>query len=1500
MLGPIRPDLPLGSQQELVLQDAWARSSILPPNQDAGHSHQSLRALRSIPRSLLGFLLDEEFGLRSDSDDLPSWIDPLLQPNRKDADQLNQYLNALTAWVVVLPRGSGASGIAGLSGILTIKDAETPAQEAAQRSDNESSDILTSDSETSSSDSSENLSSHDSVYSPEDASEFSSQPNPVNVAERPSRNGADVARERIRTQASLLNTEPELPPKGPKPLNKHQKPRLKDVLESLLGRVLDESIHLSWLRDNSNETLREIGWYLRPNLIESDMEQPKTVILPMLDGSTGVESLAVMSISQFACDAILYAPSGIEARENLLAAYEKLTSSLFDYDGVWDFAWWDGDRKIASRSVFQIPHPDARYGPKDLCLVVLAKVVEVLNVTCAHGVGEVLGIEPGVPYHRCGEHTCIEEESAIDVYQMRLVMLDTLLKYGKQPILRHIQPLESDAPKTDIDPIEFDLEDEAAYEAAYNSDETMYGLDVESMEGINEDSTVLSEWDRVPSNPPSSEEPDPLELRLEKSAARGLKIKPGHVKQILDAMGPPQATNLLPVHIEVAIGRHKRWMREILMNTVNAAIKQVAGTSEKFMESSTITFLLANRDEESQELIISILTDPRIRSVRLQAMLGLQAWSPTVYDQFLAPINVDSAGTIKYIGVYEILMVRPSHDSTASANFRYIGSGTAAQGLGERLLSHQKTFKLGKERIDQKRASQKTSSVLWVHSVGSMPGMERRFFCVGSFPRVEDDECLYLTKKLVLLLEGLHMVYQSSLTTHAHFRGHPFHGLSSRLLGKLRPIDMPKPSCEGTNVVLALTQSGKVMRKSFLTPAVVESFHNLVKDRENKLGSMRLRKPDILSIQEELSLPPTPYLTRRLWEIYESLNWTDENKLLRRCSSFQEACYVYRAVILYAEKRHLVTGPVDGFYMLDEQTLDFEPISHIAKSLAPLPDKERYTKAKARELWKSHMWGERVNLALSQANWDTLRVRACAKDDACQSGQSLADLIDGDPSIDLECLIAFQLQDVKQGILQEAITNSTWNQWGGWQAQEHPWSWTIKKEKVNPSTNRLIEQKPWRTVPEHVVSADVTDEPMPLDKSLDNILGELEDIDRLVADLSIDEEQHQQQQSLAQVAAVPQETEQQPALPNHRHTKTGFQLQTPFTRSSKTQNDESMQTGEEKQSEARFQQLLALQERNPTQLPPSHTDKENDQKLRDSYHRDLATRQASKLGMTVELAHELVKFLAESDLTRVRDQSHDLLSTIQNFITEKGLDRTHTGLNQAWFQAAKDENPLQLFAANLRGFRSDFWPEESRDEWLGIAVQVANEVGITECETWTPAPWTRFASRMTFLALQGLGFTTCKYPLSWQQGRRLFHTLLSGGGRVKQSNSRGMLQCPFCTTRVPELWESKKFQELSNHIKAEHPGQKVTCQFCRKSFEHLGPFVQHTCTKVIVHEGKKRNRRVDICQICCEEFQTPGLRLTTISDLQKHMEEAHGPLKCESCDREFKEPLHLDMHRCAG
>lgn len=256
ILGPIRPDVPLGSQQDLALQDTWTRSSVLPPNQDVAGYPIILRVLKSIPRNFLGFLLDEELGLRSDPNGLPSWIDPLLQPSHKDSDQLNNYFNAIMAWVLVLPRGSKADGAASGSETLTVKDAETPAQGAVRGSDNEGSDIPA-DWDPSSSDSSEHLSGDDSLYSPEDASEASSDEssgpaNPSHVSERPSRRGADLARERIRVWTSVLNAEHELLPKGPKPLNKHQKPRLKGVHQFLQGHISDDKVDLL-MRSTLNE-----------------------------------------------------------------------------------------------------------------------------------------------------------------------------------------------------------------------------------------------------------------------------------------------------------------------------------------------------------------------------------------------------------------------------------------------------------------------------------------------------------------------------------------------------------------------------------------------------------------------------------------------------------------------------------------------------------------------------------------------------------------------------------------------------------------------------------------------------------------------------------------------------------------------------------------------------------------------------------------------------------------------------------------------------------------------------------------------------------------------------------------------------------------------------------------------------------------------------------------------------------------------------------------------
>lgn len=122
----------------------------------------------------------------------------------------------------------------------------------------------------------------------------------------------------------------------------------------------------------------------------------------------------------------------------------------------------------------------------------------------------------------------------------------------------------------------------------------------------------------------------------------------------------------------------------------------------------------------------------------------------------------------------------------------------------------------------------------------------------------------------------------------------------------------------------------RALRNSFLASSDVEKFHSLVKERENKHRSMRLRKPYIRCIQAESSLPTTSALTNRLWKKCRSPNLADDNQLLKRCSSSQEACYAYRAAILYTESRHLATGSVDCFYIFSQH---YEDHAHTLRDL---------------------------------------------------------------------------------------------------------------------------------------------------------------------------------------------------------------------------------------------------------------------------------------------------------------------------------------------------------------------------------------------------------------------------------------------------------------------------------------------------------------------------------------------------------------------------------------
>ena len=99
-------------------------------------------------------------------------------------------------------------------------------------------------------------------------------------------------------------------------------------------------------------------------------------------------------------------------------------------------------------------------------------------------------------------------------------------------------------------------------------------------------------------------------------------------------------------------------------------------------------------------------------------------------------------------------------------------------------------------------------------------------------------------------------------------------------------------------------------------------------------------------------------------------------------------------------------------------------------------------------------------------------------------------------------------------------------------------------------------------------------------------------------------------------------------------------------------------------------------------------------------------------------------------------------------------------------------------------------------------------------------------------------------------------------------------ECLFCKTMVP----GKSLQE---HILREHKKDKITCQYCDKTY--------NSQNKMKMHIGATHERKnAGFCEVCQKEYLY----------IRNHMNEKHNSeqLKCTHCEKTFKHKQSLNLH----
>ena len=109
----------------------------------------------------------------------------------------------------------------------------------------------------------------------------------------------------------------------------------------------------------------------------------------------------------------------------------------------------------------------------------------------------------------------------------------------------------------------------------------------------------------------------------------------------------------------------------------------------------------------------------------------------------------------------------------------------------------------------------------------------------------------------------------------------------------------------------------------------------------------------------------------------------------------------------------------------------------------------------------------------------------------------------------------------------------------------------------------------------------------------------------------------------------------------------------------------------------------------------------------------------------------------------------------------------------------------------------------------------------------------------------------------------------------------GLVFCNICP------YKSNRITNVENHKKTVHEGVRIVCQHCAKRFTQQSDFRRHLVTTHNEVFPAQKERRYPICDPC-------GYKTRLLSTFDKHK---CDPIKCEKCDFETKNEVHMRRHK---
>lgn len=364
------------------------------------------------------------------------------------------------------------------------------------------------------------------------------------------------------------------------------------------------------------------------------------------------------------------------------------------------------------------------------------------------------------------------------------------------------------------------------------------------------------------------------------------------------------------------------------------------------MARQTWMFNVANSTREAREYLLQLHTDPRIRPIYLQALLGSPSWSAGMWG--LLPkidMNKPSDAERKW-SVYGIRLDIPSEEDeplqalyTGSAQNQNTSKGSCMPGELSRIDDHETLFKMPSWELQRLR---RDSKALYVHEVGVLPGVQRKYYSLASFPIITEPSYFQARIKLsIYRLETDHTIIVGTLCPLQDVAAERLTAVSQlriesqKYYDTLRPSMCPSPPWIGLNRVLPTSQNN-----SLFSTGIESKFSGLA-ERKRQLYSnthkLSLDTSDIsLLLDKELPSHEIINLSGRIKRLYDNVL----REYGMRYEPGSSRCLRLWFPILWGLANHvfeaqLIIGKGEFEYILDWDAVDWERVAQLAQSIAP-------------------------------------------------------------------------------------------------------------------------------------------------------------------------------------------------------------------------------------------------------------------------------------------------------------------------------------------------------------------------------------------------------------------------------------------------------------------------------------------------------------------------------------------------------------------------------------